>query len=88
MSSLPRFLSRAQRVTTEHGLKWIYKLSKRGDYRVHLYAGCRWLEGKTPSEQYICSECLDELQSHFTETISALVAQERAEVLRRHGVRA
>jgi len=46
------------------------------------------LEGKTPSEQYICSECLDELQSHFTETISALMAQERAEVLRRHGVRA
>ncbi len=76
------------RVTSEHGLKWIYKLSNRADYRVHLYPSCRRLDGHTPNEQYICSECLGEIQTQFSTTISALVEQEREAGLRRYGMRA
>ena len=71
-----------------HGLKRIYKLSRRSDYRVHLFSHCKWLEGTTPIEQAICGQCLEDLQANITATLSLLVEEERAAVMRRYGLRA
>ena len=71
-----------------HGLKKIYKLSKRTDYRVHLFDHCHRSEGGTPIEQQICSDCLSDLQTQFDSTLFSVVEYEVDAALKRHGVRA
>ena len=66
---VPRVLVAPPQAFDAHSLGKIYKLSTRGDYKVHLFETCRRLDGKTPTEQQICSECIDTLQERFTSTL-------------------
>ena len=71
-----------------HGLRKIYKLSKRADYRVHLFDYCHRLEGGTPIEQQICTDCLSDLQAQLDSMLFSVVEYEVDAALKRHGVRA
>ena len=82
----PRVLVAPPESFDGHNLTKIYKLSRRADYKVHLFPTCRRLEGATPIEQGICSDCIDEVQSKFTATLFSVVEHEVDLALKKHGV--
>ena len=69
-----------------HSLGKIYKLSRRGDYSVHLFRECYRMGEATPIEQRICSDCIDDHQARFTATTFSVVEHEVELALKRHGV--
>ena len=82
----PRVLVAPPDAFDAHSLGKIYKLSRRGDYSVHLFRECYRLGEATPIEQRICSDCIDDPQARFTATMFSAVEHEVELALKRHGV--